>query len=417
MSATPLAAANIAELPNPEPASAATAARILAEVRALVPTLRERAPETERLRRVPDATIRELGEIGVFKTTVPVEYGGYALAPSQIAPIFAEIARGCGSTGWVAWVTSTGTQWMTSYSERFQQELFGTDWIGPYQSGAMNKGGPGIGRSVPGGYMIKGKWPWASGCHHTLSHTMGALIELEGGGKEPIICQVPHAEVEILDDWHVMGMQGSGSNTIILREEVFVPEYRVIRTADLFAGKRPGRPPAGVLFKINLIQFTAGSVIGLGIGLARAALELLEEKARGRPITFTSYPSQIDAPVTHLQLGEMHLKLNAAEAIAERSFARMESDATNGVAPTPLANSRIRGSSAYALTLCHEIAETALRASGAGAIQLGNPMQRILRDSLTLTMHGQMNIETAFEDYGRLIAGLPGFGEPPKKKG
>ncbi len=406
-------AADVAKVANFAPASQSRAESILAGVRDLVPTLRARALETEQLRRVSEQTIRELDEIGVFKMTVPCEYGGYALAPSQIAPVFAEIARGCGSTGWVAWVTSTGTQWMTAYSEQFQEEMFGADFVGPLQSGAMNKGGPGVARRVPGGYMIKGKWPFASGCHHTLFHTMGALVETEGG-KEPIVCQVPHTDVEILDDWYVMGMQGSGSNTIILRDEVFVPEHRVVRTADLFAGKRPGLPKAGVLYKINLIQFTAGSVSALGIGLARAAIELLMERANGRGITFTNYQSQIEAPVTHLQLGEMHSKLNAAEAVAERSFARMESDAEQGVAPTPLANSRIRCASAYVLTLCNEIANIGLRASGATAIHSSNPMQRIARDTLTLTLHGQMNIETAFEDYGRLVAGLPGFGEPKK---
>ena len=90
---------------NPEPASAAVAARILADVREMVPTLKERARETEELRRVPDRSVAELGEIGVFRMTVPTEYGGYALNPSQIAPVFSEIARGCGSTGWVTWVT------------------------------------------------------------------------------------------------------------------------------------------------------------------------------------------------------------------------------------------------------------------------------------------------------------------------
>ena len=397
------------------PGSPEIAKTILENVTEIVPRLRDRAQQTECDRRVSTESIRELDEAGVFRMTTPVEYGGYASLPSQIAPVFAEIARGCGSTGWVAWVTATGAQWMTAYPHQFQAELFAPGWVGPLQSGAMNKMGPGVGRRVPGGLMIKGKWPWASGCHHTRSHTMGVLVANDDGTKEPMICQVPHEEVEILDDWFVMGMQGSGSNTITVAEEIFVPEHRIVKTADLFAGNRPAPQPAGILYKINLIQFTSGSVAALAIGLARAAIEELQRKVTGKPITFTDYPDQMKAPVMHMQLAEMWAKLNACEAIAERSFARMEADAEQGVAATPMANAKIRTSSAYICTLAKQIADTAIRAGGASSIALTSPLQRIMRDVTTLSIHGQMNIETAYEDLGRTLAGMPGFGGPPKK--
>lgn len=394
----------------------AHASAILADVRALVPMLRERATTTEHLRRVPDETVRALGEAGVFKMTVPTEYGGYALTPTQIGPVFAEIARGCGSTAWVAWVTAAGTQYASHFSEPLLAEMFAPDALGPFQSGAMNPGGPGVARRVAGGYMIKGRWPWASGCHHTRFHALGALLEREEGGKAAVICQVPHEQVEILDDWFVTGMKGSGSNTIVLEDEVFVPEYRTIQSADMFAGKRLGPAPHGTLFKIHLTQFTPGLLSTLGIGLARAAIELLEERATRRGITFTDYKSQIAAPVTHLLLGEMHATLMAAEALCDRLLARMEQAAERGEARTPRATSAIRLSSAHVLQLCHGIANTALRASGASAIQSDDPAQRYVRDTLTLTMHGQMNIETAYEDYGRIVAGVPGFGGVGGKK-
>lgn len=397
-----------------EPASASEASRMLEEVRALGPELRSRAAEVEAQSRVSDEMIRALHKIGVFKMTVPVEYGGYAFTPSQIVPVYAEITRACGSTGWVAWVTTTGTQWMTSYSHKLQEEMFLAGWEGPYQSGAMNKGGPGEGRRVEGGYMIKGKWPWSSGCFHTIFHTMGALIDEPDGTKYPVICQVPHDQVEIIEDWDVMGMRGSGSNTLYLAEELFVPDYRVIKTMELFSGPRPDPQPAGLLYTINLIQLTAGSFISLGMGLARAAIDELEATAKKRGITFTTYKSQIEAPVTHLQLGELYTRLGTVEAVCETMFARMEAAAEEGVAQTPLDNSRVRCATSYALTICDEIVQTCLRAAGASAIRSSNPLQRIARDMKTTTMHGQMNIETAYEDYGRILAGLPGFQEPPK---
>ena len=112
----------------------------------------------------------------------------------------------------------------------------------------------------------------------------------------------------------------------------------------------------------------------------------------------------------------MHAKLYAMEAIAARSYAQMESDVEQGVPATPAASSRVRLGSAYICKLSSEIANLALRASGASAISSDNPAQRIARDAMTLSMHGQMNIETAYEDYGRLALGMPGFGGPPGAK-
>ncbi len=397
------------------PGAQAEADRMLAAVRDMIPQLRAEAGEVEALGRPLEGTIRKLHDIGVFKMTVPVEYGGYALTLSQMVPVFAEIARGCGSTAWVVWVTTAGTQWMTAYSHQLQKEMFDPDWIGPYQSGAMNKGGPGIARKVDGGYMLSGKWPWASGCYYTIFHTMGALVERPDGTKYPIICQVPHAEIEIIDDWDVVGMRGSSSNTITLRDkETFVPEHRVIQTMDLFAGKRPEPVPAGLLYDINLIQVTTVTYIALGLGLARAAINCFEETIAGRGITFTTYQKQIEAPITHLQLGEVYSKLMAVEAISEQLCRRVEGDAANKVPQKPIDNSRTRCSTAYALTLCEEIVTTCMRACGASAIRSDNAIQRVARDIKPVTLHGQMNIDTAFEDYGRILAGLPGFQEPPK---
>ena len=186
-----------------------------------------------------------------------------------------------------------------------------------------------------------------------MFHILCALVDTEEGGKEAIVAQFPHDEIEIVDDWHVMGMKGTGSNTIVLRDgETFVPEHRVARTIDMFSGKRPAPQPAGILYRIGLEQFAQ-----------------LAAKAR---------------------------------------------EAAAGVPQTPLDTARIRTGSAYVCMLAADIANMALRASGASSIQTTNPLQRIMRDITTVTLNGQMNIETAYEDYGRLIAGLPGFGGPKK---
>lgn len=399
-----------------EPGSARIANEILERVKALAPRLRERALDTENQKRIPDISVRELDEAGVFRMTIPVEYGGYALTPSQICKVFSEVARACGSTGWLAWLTATGVHPATVFSHEFQAELFAPGWSGPLQSGAISKFAPGVGRPVSGGLMIKGRWAWASACHHTRFHIVSVMVDTDNG-KESVTCQVPHEDIAILDDWTVMGMQGSGSNTITIDEEVFVPDHRILPTGALFAGVRPDPKPAGILFKAAFAQVGPVTIASLGIGLARAAIEELRKKADGRAITFTTHRNQLEAAVTHLQLAEMWAKLYACEAVNQRSIDRIEASAEQGIPMTSLDTAEIRAATAYICMQAKEISDIALRASGASSIHMSVPLQRIMRDATTLSMHAQTNIETAYEDLGRVMAGLPGFNEPPRKPG
>ncbi|WP_322060161.1 acyl-CoA dehydrogenase family protein [Paraburkholderia sp. J63] len=379
------------------------AARILADVRAYVPTLRERARQTEVLRRVPDETIRELDELGVFRMCVPVEYGGYALTPVQQFDIVAEIARGCGSTGWVVWVTTTSQQWVSFFDPRFQAELFGMGWVGPLNSGVITAWGPGFARRVEGGYMLKGRWPFNSACHHTPFHHLGASCEGETD-RGPILLQVPHEQLQILDDWKVMGQRGSGSNTVVIEDEVFVPEYRVRPIGDIFAAKRLAPAPEGVLYQVNLIQHTASLMAAIAVGLARAAVELFQEKIHRRGISNSGYSKQSEAPVTHLQLGELHCQLRTVEMLARGNVEKVQALAATGQSVDELEIARTKLESAHAIKLASEITALTLRAGGASSIMDGNPFERLFRDSRVVTLHAHTQIETCQEDYGRAFA-------------
>jgi alkylation response protein AidB-like acyl-CoA dehydrogenase len=385
---------------SPRPADAAIAAKILADVRALVPRLRERARQTELLRRVPDESIKELDELGVFRMCVPVEYGGYALTPLQQFDVIAEIARGCGSTAWVVWVTTTSQQWIAYFDRRFQDELFQMDWVGPLNSGVITAWGPGTARRVEGGYMLKGRWPFNSACHFTPFHHLGASCEGEAE-KGPILLQVPHEQLQILDDWKVMGQRGSGSNTVVIEEEVFVPEYRVRLIGEIFASKRLTPAPDGVLYQVNLVQHTASLMAAISVGLARAAIELFEERIYRRGISNSKYDKQCDAPVTHLQLGDLHCRMRTLTLLARDNVMKVEAFAASGQPIDELEIARTKLESAYAIKLASEITELTLRASGASSIVEGNPFERLFRDSRVVTLHAHTQIETCLEDYGR----------------
>ncbi len=389
-----------------KPGDPAIAARLLAIATSMVPTLRARAHEADSLCKVPPETIRELHEAGIFKMSVPVEYGGYALTPSQQHAIVSEIGRGCASTAWVVWVTGGGTQLMALYDRSFQDEAFKADWAGPLNSGVANGSGPGVARKVDGGYMLKGRWPFCSGCHYTAWHHLGALCR-DGDKVESIIFMVAHDQIAILDDWKVMGLRGTGSNTVVIEHEIFIPDAQARQVPELVMMVHPQEPRDGLVFKFHLLVFAAITMSGAALGAARAAVELIKEKVRTRGITNSNYPKQDEAPITHIQLGELHCKLLTAELVAKNNLARAEEIVESGQPADELVLARAMLETAYVHKLCSEITELVLRASGASSIHENSPFQRLFRDSRVPTLHGQSTIETALEHYGRAIMGLP----------
>ncbi len=78
--------------------SGLTRETMLQRARDLVPVLRERAAETERLRRIPDATIGDLHDNGLLRILQPARVGGGEFDYGLMVEVSAELGRGCGST-------------------------------------------------------------------------------------------------------------------------------------------------------------------------------------------------------------------------------------------------------------------------------------------------------------------------------
>jgi 3-hydroxy-9,10-secoandrosta-1,3,5(10)-triene-9,17-dione monooxygenase len=69
---------------------------------ALVPRLRQRARTSEELRRLPDETVQDFRDAGLFRVLQPARYGGYQLDYGRIqVELCSVLSQACGSSGWV----------------------------------------------------------------------------------------------------------------------------------------------------------------------------------------------------------------------------------------------------------------------------------------------------------------------------
>ena len=398
-----------------EPAgSAAAAAEVVQKIRELGPKLRERAVEAERNCRLSDETIADLDATGAFKIGIPAEFGGLELSVAQQLDVIEEASKWDGSCGWVVWA-GTSTHWIPAgMGPRVLEEVYGPEWVGPRTSGSSHfPASRGRAKRVEGGWTISGgPWTFATDSLWAPFTNLGCIAD-DGDGPYLVAVQMPREQLVFLDDWQVAGMRGTGSTSVKLTEdEVFVPDYRGVVFADILTGTIENGL-AGALWKTPTLGWSFALMAGMSIGIAQGALDRFIERSAGRPIRGTTYKNQLDAPLTHLMLSEVHSKLRSAELMT-----RANADESDRIGQLQLAgesidpaylqyfSARVLVETAYATKWCAEAIELLQRNSGSTAIMDFEPIQRAWRDARIITLHGALNLEALAENHGRLMAGL-----------
>lgn len=394
---------------------------VLEKVRILGPTLRERALEAERAGRHSDETIAEIDATGAFDIGSPAEFGGYQLPVRQQLEVVSEVARWDGSAGWIVWVGAS-TNWIPAGSgARVVEEVYGCEWVGPRVAASSHfPASRGRAKRVEGGWVVSGG-PWTFGSDSLWAPftNLGCIAD-DGEGPYLVGVQVPRDELRFLDDWHVAGMRGTGSVSITLaKDELLVPDYRGVDFRQV-TGASLENGLEGSLWKAPSLGWAFSLMAGMSVGLARGALERFLERSSGRPIRGTTYKNQLDAPLTHLMLSEVHSKIQSAMLMARANAEETDRLGALSAAGTPADpdylqtfSARVLVETAYAAKWCAEAIELLQRNSGSTAIMESEPIQRAWRDARVITLHGALNLEALAENYGRLMAGM----EPHKFAG
>jgi 3-hydroxy-9,10-secoandrosta-1,3,5(10)-triene-9,17-dione monooxygenase len=203
---------------------------LLERARALIPRLAERAPAATAARQLPAETIAEYHAAGILRILKPGRFGGMQGRFSLFSRIVEELTYGCASSAWVYAVLAEHQWIIAQYPEGAQIDVWGEDHLAVASSSLAPREAA---RQVTGGWRLSGHYPFSSGCDYAQWAIIGAFL-----GKVAYLL-VPLAEVEIVDDWQVLGLLGTGSKSLILRD-VFVLEHRSVMVSDLFAGTPPG---------------------------------------------------------------------------------------------------------------------------------------------------------------------------------
>ncbi len=367
--------------------------------------LRERAPRAEQLRRLPDETIADLHESGLFRMLQPTRVGGSELPYRALFELTAVIGQGCASTAWVL-ANLAAHHWLLGmWHPEAQEEIWGQSPDSLISSALIFPRGRA--RRVEGGYRLTGRWPFSSGIDPSTWNMFGAVVsDEETGENEPRMFLVPASDYSVIDTWQVIGLAGTGSKDVEVAD-VFVPAYRTLAIERIKGGPNRGSElNPGTLYKLPAISLFGFAIAGVLLGIARGAIQHFVETTR---IRRSAYTGRNIADFTNIQvdLSEAAALADAAEAIALRDCDEATRITEAGVVPSIEQRARYRRDGAFAATLCTKAVDLLFAASGGGAIYEKNPIQRAFRDVHAANAHYVLNWSVSGAVYGRVALGLP----------
>ena len=375
----------------------------MGRARTLVPVLRERAERAEGLREMPKETIDDLHRTGLLRFHQPRRWGGLELPFVALFDIPAEIARGCASTGWN--VANLGVHhWMLAlYDERAQEEIWRKNPDALIASGIAYP--QGRGRRVDGGFVVSGFWNFSSGVDAADWNMLAVMVRDGDRVVDHRMCLVPRGDYEIVDDWHVLGMRGTGSKSV-RASEVFVPEHRALcmylaRGGTEFPGARVNPNP---LYRVPLSALGSHCLAAAGIGNAQAALELTIAAITERSTNYTAMRMR-DFQAVQLRVAEAGARVDAARLVIRADCHDAERIAREGRAPTLEEKLRFKRNVAYAMTLGTEAVDILHALAGANGIYDRYPIQRLFRDQHALTGHIGFSWDTQGTPWGLVVLG------------
>ncbi|TML26803.1 MAG: acyl-CoA dehydrogenase [Actinobacteria bacterium] len=389
---------SITEIPKYAP----TLDHLRSSLSELVPTLREKAAWSEEHRRIHEDSIEALAEAGIFRLRKPFRYGGVECNTRTLVDVAIELGRADGALAW-----TVSTYWIASwivglFPDEAQDEVFSNP--DARVCGAVSPSGTAV--PVDGGVVLNGSWHFVSGAWHANWQELATILLRPDAPPQPVIVAVPMSSLEIVDDWYTSGMSASGSVTTVAKE-VFVPDTHII---PMEAAIRPNGLSQlnadSPIWRSPTILAGSAATVGILVGMAKAAREAFFARMPGRPIRYTNYEHQAEAPITHVQVGTAVMKTEQAEYHAYHAAALVDAKAASGEPWTMEERARVRADEGWATKLAKEAVDLFASASGGSSIYLHEPIQRIVRDIHAISVHPMFSPDSNTETYGRVLCGL-----------
>lgn len=311
----------------------------------------------------------DLKKMGLFSAGIPTELGGGGATHAEVCAIVQELGKHCASTGLSFAMHShpvaanvfkfmRGDNKAKATLEKIAEDqlvIAGTganDWL------ASN----GEAIEVDGGFRINAHKRFVSGGPGADVFVTSAVFDGDDG-PEVLHFAVPMSSegIEIQSNWDALGMRGTGSNDILMKE-VFVPAAAVV-----------ARRPVGMWHPMwdVIVPVALPLIVSCYVGIAEKAAEIAVNGANGKP---------------HLAatIGEMLNELTVAKMALADSIRVVDNFAFE---PDTALTNGILARKSIAARSVKNVVEIASELVGGSGFFRNSPMERIVRDVRAFHFH------------------------------
>jgi len=377
---------------------------LLDAVERIRPTLVEHARGAEANRELSTEAYDAMYRAGLFAMLAPKAHGGLELHPVETMRIWEAVARIDSAAAWNLVMNQAIAAYAAWLPAEGARELFKD---GPATvAGALYPPQPA--RRVEGGWRVTGQVPFASGCANARWLGMPA-VEMDGdqpridpatGRPAPFGVFFPREEATILDTWHTLGMRGTGSADIAVKD-LFVPDRRVAPVAPL---QNPAPGFEGPLFRMWPWTAVLGEAT-VSVGVAAAAVDAAVHLCRTKTAAYNVTPVR-EQQLPQYQMGKAKARVEASRDTLHRAAEAAYDDvARSGALLSIDAKIRLQLAVAFAAEACAEAVRLVNDAVGTASIRLGQPFERHFRDAHVLAQHSSKS-SPRYGSAGRLMFGL-----------
>lgn len=361
-------------------------------------TLEAGAEEGEATATLPLASANALYDSGLLRLKLPRALGGAEADLVTQLEVLEAVSEIEPSAGWCLMIGAASLGGVGAFlTDDAIEEIF-AGGKPPRTAGVFAP----FGKAVPvdGGYKVTGRWKFASGIRHSEWVSAGARVVPDSPGRPAQIrATMRTGDVEIHDNWQVMGLRGTGSCDFSA-DDLFVP--------DSFAFDVSSTEPlrGGGLYRLGRPGFVTNEHSAFALGVARRALNAIVEVGQAKTRGYTSVNPLSLRPVFQRMLSECDLQLKAARALNIGVLEEAWSVVSEGRTPEPALQAQMRSCATYTTDVAVNVAAQAFKYAGGAALHDSGVLQRCLRDIHAGAQH-QMVSDTAYENHGQFMLGLP----------